>query len=171
MKKETYEAMFRKIQAVPKGVWWIQILGKGLTYATAVVYFLAIILQLYYRNRKAAAILIAVPAVSFLLVSAFRKWFNAKRPYEIYGFVPLIPKDTKGKSFPSRHVFSIFVIGSTMVWFYPVTGVLVCLGGCILAAVRVVTGVHFPKDVMAGAVIGILSGCVAEVLSGFLVRV
>lgn len=169
MKKETYEEMFRKIQAAPKGVWWIQILGKGLTYVTAVVYFLAIILQVYNRDRKAVVILVVVPSVSFLLVSVFRKWYNAKRPYEIYGFAPLIPKDTKGKSFPSRHVFSIFVIGSTMIWFYPITGVLICLAGFILATVRVTTGVHFPKDVIAGALIGILSGCVAEILRNFLV--
>jgi len=165
MKRETYEKIFQKIRTVPKGVWWIQTLGKGLTYAAAVVYFLAITLQMYHGDKKAVVILIAVPAVSFLLVSVFRKWYNAKRPYEVYGFVPLIPKDTKGKSFPSRHVFSIFVIGSTMVRFYPATGVLVCLAGCVLAAVRVATGVHFPKDVIAGALIGILSGCVAEILS------
>lgn len=167
MKKETYENIFRKVQAVPNGVWLIQILGKGLTYATAIVYFMAIVMQLYNREIKIAVILTIVPAVSFFLVSVFRKYYNARRPYEIYGFMPLIPKDTKGKSFPSRHVFSIFVIGSTIIWFYPATGALVCMAGCILAVVRVVTGVHFPKDVAVGALAGILCGCVAELLRHF----
>ncbi|HBI60730.1 MAG TPA: phosphatase PAP2 family protein [Lachnospiraceae bacterium] len=164
MKKETYESIFRKVQTVPKGVWLIQALGKGLTYVAAAVYFMTIALQLHSRKIKTAVILVAVPAVSFLLVSVFRKCYNAKRPYEIYGFQPLLPKETKGKSFPSRHVFSIFVIGSTIIWFYPATGAFLCLAGCILAVIRVVTGVHFPKDVAVGALTGILCGCVAELL-------
>ena len=70
----------------------------------------------------------------------------------------MIKKDTAGRSFPSRHVFSIFVIGSTIWCVCHVFGAGVMAAGVVLAVIRVVTGVHFPKDVIAGAVIGFISG-------------
>lgn len=164
MKKETYQQIFDTIAKIPQGVKGIAILGKVFTYLTGCIYFLAIAGQFLKREWSGALALLLVPAVSFVLVSLFRKVYNAKRPYEIYGFKPLIEKDTKGKSFPSRHVFSIFVIGSSLLWIYPYSGMLVCVMGVALAIIRVVSGVHFPKDVVAGAAIGILSGCLVKLV-------
>lgn len=158
MKKEEYQKVFDAVNTRPYGIKVLQTTGKALTFITAILYFVVIGSQAYAGKWRQMAALILVPAVSFVAVSVFRSVYNAKRPYEIYDFKPLIPKDTKGKSFPSRHVFSIFVIGSSVCWFYPLAGGLVCLMGCILAVIRVAAGVHFPKDVIAGAVIGIVCG-------------
>lgn len=101
---------------------------------------------------------IVVPALSFVLVSVFRTVFDAPRPYESLDIEPLIRKDTKGKSFPSRHVFSTFVIA--LCWFSvsaPLGAALAVLGAA-MAVVRVIGGVHFPRDVIAGALIGIACG-------------
>jgi membrane-associated phospholipid phosphatase len=163
VKKETYLKIFQRVQSVPNGALFLKWMGKVLTYVTALVYFAAVLGGVSGGRWKQTALLVCVPAVSFVAVSVFRSCFHAKRPYEVYDFAPLIEKETKEKSFPSRHVFSIFVIGSTMVWFYPVAGILIGLMGCVLAVVRVVAGVHFPKDVLAGAVIGILCGCLTGI--------
>ena len=101
---------------------------------------------------------IAVPAVSFVLVSVFRKLYNAARPYEELDIDPLIKKDTSGKSFPSRHVFSVYVIAMSWLPFNTVAGVLLLLLGIDMMFIRVVGGVHCPQDVIAGAVCGILAG-------------
>ncbi|MDD7402641.1 MAG: phosphatase PAP2 family protein [Butyribacter sp.] len=164
MTKESYEKIFRQIAAIPNGVQGILVIGKLMTVVTALVYFAELFAQLFGKQWRGLAVLILVPGISFVLVSLFRNLYDAKRPYEVYGFTPLIPKETKGKSFPSRHVFSIFVIGSSLCWYQPYAGVLVCLMGCLLAACRVVSGVHFPKDVIGGAIIGILCGCLTGVL-------
>lgn len=101
---------------------------------------------------------IAVPAVSFALVSVFRKLYNAARPYEELDIDPLIKKDTSGKSFPSRHVLSVYVIAMSWLPFNTVAGVLLLLLGIDMMFIRVVGGVHYPQDVVAGAVCGILAG-------------
>ena len=87
-----------------------------------------------------------------------RKLYSAPRPYEVWGIAPLLYKDTKGKSFPSRHAFSVFVIG--MVYFYDKTalGAVVFFAGAVLSFVRVIGGVHFVKDVLAGAAFGVFAG-------------
>ena len=88
------------------------------------------------------------------MLSKLREKINAKRPYELYGFKPLIKKDTNGLSFPSRHVFSIFVIGGSIWVINKILGTIILIMGLFLAIIRVIMGVHFPKDVIAGAVIG-----------------
>ena len=43
-----------------------------------------------------------VPGISFVLVTVLRKVINAPRPYEVFDVAPVIPKDTRGNSFPDR---------------------------------------------------------------------
>ena len=102
--------------------------------------------------------LILTPFTSFILVSVIRKCIDAKRPYEKYDIKPLFIKNTKGESMPSRHVFSITIIA--MCWLYvsvPV-GVIMLILVVIMAASRVLAGVHFVRDVAAGFAVGILCG-------------
>lgn len=107
-----------------------------------------------------------VPFASFALLTIVRKTINAPRPYEVFETQPVIPKNTLGKSFPSRHVFSIFVIGTTFLAVAPspIFGIVVLLLGVALAIVRVCTGLHFPRDVVAGALLGMAAGSLCFVL-------
>lgn len=119
----------------------------------------AFLLYIYfYKSLRGLFFHISIPAISFLAVSLFRKLYSAPRPYELWDIVPLLNKNTKGKSFPSRHVFSVFILG--MAYFYEkrFLGVTVFLAGLGLSFIRVIGGVHFPKDVVAGAALGILFG-------------
>ena len=104
---------------------------------------------------------VLVPGISFVLVSIFRYLYNAPRPYEMPGAKePVIKKDAPGKSFPSRHIFSIFIIADTLFWVWPIPGIIVGIAGTVLAVCRVMGGVHFPRDVIAGALIGIACGII-----------
>lgn len=98
--------------------------------------------------------------IPFILLSVFRNIYNAKRPYELFETTPILNKDSKGKSFPSRHVFSIFVIGMSSFFIIKFYGIIALILGVFLAIIRVVGGVHFIKDVSVGALIGIISGII-----------
>lgn len=103
---------------------------------------------------------LSVPFVAFVLLSVFRSRVNAPRPYEVFDAKPVISKDSKGKSFPSRHVFSIFLIATTFLAVCPnaAFGLVIEALGIALAAIRVMAGVHFPRDVIMGALLGIFAG-------------
>ena len=73
---------------------------------------------------------------------------------------PVLEKDTKGKSFPSRHVFSVFIIAMTIFYEHSGAGVLLGIIGLLLGIVRVLVGVHEPKDIIVGALAGIVCGIV-----------
>ena len=101
-----------------------------------------------------------VPAVCFIAVSVVRRLLNMPRPYEVLAIEPLIAKDTKGKSCPSRHVFSVYMIAMTWLYWCPVVGIILLLLGLDMIFLRVAGGVHFPKDVLIGALVGVLCGIV-----------
>ena len=74
--------------------------------------------------------------------------FDQKRPYVVYDFTPLIVKEKKGQSMPSRHVFSAFVIAMSALYICIPLGIFMMLLAVIMAFERVICGVHFPKDVI-----------------------
>ncbi len=131
--------------------------NRCLTYGCYAAYPLLLAVLAVQRDGRFWRALL-VPGISFLLVSLVRQWINAPRPYEQLAIQPLIQKDTRGKSLPSRHVFSMFVIAMTFLWILPPLGVVLLVCGGVLAAVRVIGGVHFLRDVLAGAAAGAVAG-------------
>lgn len=103
---------------------------------------------------------IVAPAVGFALVSLLRRALDASRPYEALDIDPLVHKDTRGRSFPSKHVFSSFCIASCWMNWYEPAGCALLAAACCIAAIRVVGGVHWPRDVAAGAALGIACGVI-----------
>lgn len=132
-------------------------LNNSITRIVYAIYPLALLYLISVKDDRFWRVLLA-PAISFVFVSIFRHYFDAPRPYEVADTQPIIEKETKGKSFPSRHVFSVFVIATTLYFIFKPLGIILMLAGILLAILRVVGGVHFPRDVIAGALIGILSG-------------
>ena len=105
---------------------------------------------------------IFIPAICFLIVTIFRKLINKQRPYEKLPIQSLIKKEKKGQSFPSRHVFSIFLIATLWFYFWKPIGIFLLIAGIFLAIVRVIGGVHFISDVYAGAFLGIIAGWISN---------
>jgi membrane-associated phospholipid phosphatase len=136
---------------------------NGLNKASAGVYYLSypiLVAALLVQRDPRALRCILVPGLSFVLLSLYRSVRNAKRPYEVLDIHPLIHKDTRGHSFPSRHVFSAFVIAMTFLWIYPPAGAPLLALGMVTALCRVLGGVHWPRDVIAGALLGTAAGLI-----------
>ena len=102
----------------------------------------------------------AIPAAGFLLVTLIRKKLNRPRPAQLFHFVPLVQHED-GCSFPSRHTSSAFLITCALFWLCRYTALpavfpLIAAVSAVLTALsRVVAGVHFPRDAIAGAAFGI----------------
>lgn len=148
-----YKALSERIKNNNGLVKVINLLDKAITYITVIFYISYLIYGFFCIKRDGGLLLyrsVIVPFVSFAIVSIYRKLVSSPRPYEVYDFVPVLVKDTKGKSFPSRHVFSIFIVSFTIMQTSIPLGALISVAGVALAVIRVVGGVHFIKDVIAG---------------------
>lgn len=101
---------------------------------------------------------IMVPAVGFVLLTIVRKWINQPRPYEAWEIVPLLDKDSSGNSMPSRHVFSATIISMACLHANLPVGLVLLITSALLGLVRVLGGVHYPKDVLVGYACGLIWG-------------
>ncbi len=99
-----------------------------------------------------------IPLCTLIFVTVIRALINAKRPYEVYDYTPAVHKDTKGKSFPSRHTVCAFIIAMAFLYVNFRVGVIMLVIAAIIGVTRVLAGVHFIRDVISGAAIGILIG-------------
>ena len=114
----------------------------------------------YLKASKTWIVLayLLVPATGFIVLSVIRKRMNWPRPYELGTFPPLLNREGKGRSMPSRHVFSAAII-STVAWgVHPLLSVLGLSLALLLSGVRVLAGVHFVRDVVVGFLSAILWG-------------
>lgn len=102
--------------------------------------------------------LVLIPGAGFILLSLVRQRLNAPRPYEQWPISPLIAREKKGDSFPSRHVFSATVIAMAALWLNWRWGLPLLVLALLLAVIRVVGGVHYPRDVVVGAICGLMVG-------------
>ncbi|MBR1780224.1 MAG: phosphatase PAP2 family protein [Oscillospiraceae bacterium] len=136
----------------------LRAVNRGLTLACYLLYPLLLVLLLLRGEPEGLLRAVLVPGSGFVLLSLVRRGLNFPRPYEALDITPLIPKDTRGRSMPSRHVFSIFVIAMAWLWACPPVGLVLLGCGVLLAAIRVIGGVHFPADVLVGAAAALLWG-------------
>lgn len=132
-------------------------LNQWITYVFYMLYPLDL-LYLFLNRKELLVRSILVPGCSFILLSFIRKKIARKRPYEIYAFKPLIEKETKANSMPSRHVFSACLIAMVCLEINTTFGCVLLFLALISAVLRVVGGVHFVSDVLAGYITGIVCG-------------
>ena len=156
MNEQRLSNLLAWFRARPGRITALRGINAACTYGTVAV-FCAECVVLARRHDPALLRLALTCGIPLVALTAVRDRINAPRPYEVYGLEPLIPKETRGKSFPSRHVFSIFVIGTSLLWLDPPVGAALLGAGILLGAARVASGVHFAKDVLAGAGVGVLS--------------
>ena len=107
---------------------------------------------------------ILVPPLGFVLLTLVRKWINQPRPYETWEIVPLLDKDSSGNSMPSRHVFSATIISMACLHANLLVGLVLLVLSAFLGFVRVLGGVHYPKDVLVGYACGLLLGILFFIL-------
>lgn len=152
-----YEALTAKLGQSPGALCLLSLLNSTITKLMYLLYPLFLVYIAWDSPRQLLSYLL-IPGISFLLVSLVRKLINQERPYEKWNITPLIAKDTVGQSMPSRHVFSATMISMCFLSYNVCLGSVLLLLSVILAVCRVLAGVHYPKDVLVGMLLGLLAG-------------
>ncbi len=132
---------FRAVSRLGDGVFWYTLM----------------ILILIFQGAE-AVIPVLHMAVAGLIGTFVYKWLKGKtlrpRPYQVRQDIRLTGKALDKFSFPSGHTLHAVVFTSVALSYFPgLIGLLIPFTVCVGLS-RVVLGLHYPSDVMAGALIG-----------------
>ncbi|HEY1350646.1 MAG TPA: phosphatase PAP2 family protein [Ktedonobacteraceae bacterium] len=141
------------------------------------------------RNRRATVLWVAFACLAaYALNLSFEQFLFEPRPF-IAHHVNLLIAHAADDSFPSDHTAWAFAVGGMFLlqWLaalrmargglplqalaYPGLITLLALGmGCLIGFARVFVGVHYPGDILGGALDGLIAACAMTLLRSALSR-
>ena len=159
--QEWYDHMAGKIGNKPFLLSLLRTFNRFMTVVMPMIY-LTLLATTYLQQGlgKQVGIYLFIPASGFVILSFLRKKINAPRPYEVWEIVPLLDRDSPGQSMPSRHVFSATIISMACLHASLTMGMICLTLSAFLGLVRVLGGVHFPKDVVVGYICALVWGVI-----------
>ncbi len=149
-----------KIAASPRCRHTVAVIDMISTLLSAAA-FITLLCYLLFTNFQIAVKVALISGSSFIIFSLIRYLIDAPRPYDLYDLGKSFYGKRPGRSFPSRHIFSAFLIATLTAGFCPYSAALLFPVCAVHSACRILSGLHFPRDVIAGAAAGALAGGLA----------
>jgi undecaprenyl-diphosphatase len=124
-----------------------------------------IVIPVFSRERKKGLQVLGLCLLSFAIADAsaniLKHVFERPRPCQILEDVRLLVGCGRSFSFPSNHAVNAFAVAATFSHFYRKAALPMFFCAALIAFSRIYVGVHYPSDVIAGAVWGgIVTGLV-----------
>lgn len=127
--------------------------GYVLVAAVLLVWFLK--KDTVVRRLMLSAMISAVIS-RFVFAELIRFLYDRPRPFEVLDIIQLV-RHSSGHSFPSGHAAFFFAL-SVGVWFYnKKAGLTFLITSTLIGLARVYSGIHWPSDILAGALTGIIT--------------
>jgi undecaprenyl-diphosphatase len=82
--------------------------------------------------------------------------FHSPRPYLLLSDVNALFMHGTYDSFPSGHATLFFALATSMYFYQKRFGAMLFVFAFVISISRIFSGVHFPVDILAGALIGVL---------------
>lgn len=139
-------------------MWLITQSGNGFLALLCAVYF-------WQQGERRLANQMALGSLTlWLVVELVKALVRRPRPFVRLAQTRIVGLRAVGRSFPSGHTGQAFFQSTLLVLFFhpsaPATA-LVYLGAVLVGVTRMYVGAHYPRDVLAGAVLGTIFGFIA----------
>ncbi|RJP51021.1 MAG: phosphatase PAP2 family protein [Anaerolineaceae bacterium] len=142
-------------------MWLVTQLGNMLTaFMTAFLFFIL-------NDRRLAIMIIFGTLTLWLLVEIIKALSKRDRPFRSLDKARVIGWREKGDSFPSGHTSQIFFLMTLFIHhFQPGMPAIIVLYAvaALVGFTRIYVGAHYPRDVIAGVVLGSVWGILAALL-------
>ncbi|WP_165005510.1 MULTISPECIES: phosphatase PAP2 family protein [unclassified Enterococcus] len=126
---------------------------------------IAAFLVLLPSTREYGLAILAGSVIYFVVGLLFiKKTTRRKRPFEKNRSLILYTSKPKTSSFPSGHTALAFLSVAALFELSPVIGILAFLFACLIAYSRIFLLLHYPTDVIGGALLGSVIGVICALV-------
>lgn len=142
--------------------WLIVFTAEYLPYLLGIGILFALAYEPEWRARVclAAAAVLAVILSRGIITEVIRFFYDRPRPFEALALEPLFTNDAG--SFPSGHMALLFALGTPLLFLNRRWGLWFLSLSFLTGLARIAAGVHWPSDILGGAVIGVLSALLIQ---------
>lgn len=148
---------------------WLARLGADDHIIPIALTLLVILLVLIAKNRREredafACLICAVlaVAVSMIILFALNSAFFRPRPFTTYPSTHLLFYHNTDSAFPSNAATLAFVLAFTVLFYNRKVGAVMLGLATFLGLARVMVGIHYPLDIVGGALLGLGSALLAR---------
>ena len=142
----------------PRAAW---IVGRLAAWLAGVEVLLMVALALAGRRDSAVRMLAAVSVV-YVLSEALGTIWPRRRPFARLAQAERLARHSAERSFPSRHVASGLAMAAVGGQAHPRLGTAMATVAWLLGLSRVAAGLHYPSDLLGGALLGAAVGRLAQ---------
>ncbi len=151
--------LFSQINSFTLNYFWFDWLVIFLAHYLPFV-LLGILFVLLLKDHNRYLEMIAKALVAALLAGVItliiRLFYIHPRPFIVQDIIPLI-SHVADNSFPSLHTSFFFGLSTVIVLFNKKIGILFIIASFLMAFSRIIAGLHWPTDLLAGIILGIVS--------------
>ncbi len=157
---ETNITLFRAVNDIGKE--YPDINPLFIFFAEYTVYCLMLVLLFYWLTRSTKNKLMVVSAVfAFFIAEVTGKLlgliYSHRQPFAVWSDVNKLIEKEVGNSFPSDHTIVFFSVCITIALFRKRFWYLWVALALLLSISRIYVGVHYPVDILVGALLGIVA--------------
>ena len=142
-------------------VFFASYLGYMMALAVVGLALVTVLARFRYLRRKNGELFILVVlstvAARLGVTEIIRFFYNRPRPFEVFEGVRQLVEHSSGGSFPSGHAALAFALATSVFLVHRRWGILFFVLALAVGLGRIAAGIHWPTDILAGAIIGIAS--------------
>ena len=109
-------------------------------------------------NLRNIFVILISAIIAWLISKAIKFFYFFPRPFETLDNVNLLFEYGDGDSFPSGHATFFSALATSFYFYHKYLAIIYIIGAILIGISRIVAGIHWPLDIVAGYIIGGLFG-------------
>jgi undecaprenyl-diphosphatase len=152
--------LFQKINSLAGQYIWLDKLGVFFATYSGYILLVVLVLIFIFKRQKIVRFMVLTALISAgisrgIITTIIRFFYHHPRPFDVLAVKQLIPESDY--SFPSGHAAFYFALSMGVYFYNKKLGVIFFAVSALMGIARIFAGVHWPADILGGALIGIVT--------------